>query len=297
MNSIQTRKENKIFHIVGTVRNVEHVLEQEFAQVNKIFGAFGEIYTYLVESDSEDKTSKVLSNMSASYNNFSYTSLGNIEKEISNRYARIAHCREIYLDYIRKLDIKIDYIVVVDLDGMNSKLNTDAVASCFKHKDWDAIFANQTGRYYDIGALRHQTWSPNDCFVVYNEMLKFTNEKNARLVAIQSRMITLEAKNVLIPVNSAYGGLGIYKKDAFVQGTYIGEDHNGNPLLDFVCFNEILTLKGYKLFINPQLINAKYNSHNAGSNLLYRFIRKTFKFLTVNRIKQPFKKLIIKIIS
>ena len=154
--------------------------------------------------------------------------------------------------------------MVVDLDGMNASLTKDSVRKTLEKSEvWDAVFANQRGRYFDIGALRHEYWSPNDCFRAMGWASTITTEKRARLLAIQSRMIKLEETAGLIPVDSAYGGLGIYKLNAFIRGSYVGFDQFGEPQLDFVTFNLRLSKMGYRLFIDSQLINSVFNSHNA----------------------------------
>ena len=129
--------------------------------------------------------------------------------------------------------------------------------------------ANQRGPYYDIWALRHKNWSPNDCWAQY----KFLNiydpdtEKNI-YSSVYSRMITLPINSAWIEVDSAFGGLAIYKKELFNIAEYVGLDEHGEEVCEHVHFHNRLKQHGAKLFINPQLINAEYTEHTA--HLLFK---------------------------
>jgi hypothetical protein len=191
-----------------------------------------------------------------------------------------------------------DYVVVADLDGMNSGLSMQSIKNSFNRDvEWDAVFANQLDRYYDVGALRNEYWAPNDSRAVYEWALKVTDEKNARMLAIQSRMIRLNSNAGLIPVMSAYGGLGIYKRNVFIEGSYIGFDSDGKSILDFVNFNQILSNKNYKLYIDSQLINHKISSHTASKFFTFKFLRLISKKIPSNYYKSKLKQYVIFLID
>ena len=286
------------FQVVGTIRDVAHVFERELLTVKNIFNNFGSVKMFLVESDSLDSSVEILENLQETLDDFSFISLGELEGKISNRLSRIAYCREVYLNYVREHCQDMDFIVVVDLDGMNSSLSTESVGKTLELVEhWDAVFANQGERYYDIGALRHKYWSPNDCFKVMEWANLITDRKSSRLLAIQSRMMRISPSAGLIPVDSAYGGLAIYKTRAFVRSTYIGNDEYDQPQLDFVTFNLKLREMGFRLFIDSQLINNNFNSHNAGSNIIYRFLKLAARRWESNSFKRKIKQIIISLIS
>lgn len=291
-------KDNLKIQIVGTVRDVANIISQELAIVERAFEKFGLLNIFLVESDSRDKTLKTLQELKETKRNFEYVSLGSLQSEIPNRYERIAYCREQYLNYVREKSDNIDYVVVVDLDGMNSNLSEDSVGNAFSQSEnWDAVFANQRGRYYDIGALRHEYWSPNNCFSVMHWASSITTNEYARLLAVQSRMIKIDEAAELIPVESAYGGLAIYRAEAFVQSSYIGLDENLNPQLDFVAFNLKLSEEGFRLFIDPQLINCVFNSHNASESKIYDRLKNLARNLPSSPLKRKIKWVILKLLS
>lgn len=153
--------------IVGTISNVSRVLAKDFERVFKSLSRFASISTYLVESDSTDNTKLVLSEMKKTYPNFEYVELGDLRNNIPDRIERIRFCRNEYVRYIRS-NYTInnwDFVVVVDLDGMNTAITTKSLNTCFTSTmNWDGCFANQKHGYYDLYALRHPEWMPNNCF-------------------------------------------------------------------------------------------------------------------------------------
>jgi hypothetical protein len=59
-------------------------------------------------------------------------------------------------------------------------------------------------------------------------------------------------------VDSAFGGLGIYRREAFLAGRYAGTDDlaGGIDVADHTPYHRQLRQKGYRIFINPALINC-----------------------------------------
>ena len=152
--------------IVGTVSNVGKYLKKDLIKIYHSLRRFNHISIFLVESDSTDSTIKVLDELSSSYSNFNYTSLGTLKQLIPDRIDRIRYCRNVYVDYIRAIPQakRPFYTIVADLDGINSKINYKSVDSCFYNQDWDVVLSNQTGGYYDVYALRCKSWQESDCF-------------------------------------------------------------------------------------------------------------------------------------
>ena len=110
------------------------------------------------------------------------------------RTQRIAFCRNYYLKLIEESTEynDVDYVVIADLDGVNYHLLPSSVATCWTRSNWDVCTANQYGPYYDIYALRHSLWSPNDC-AEEAKMLQILEVKRFtyKYVAILSRIIRI----------------------------------------------------------------------------------------------------------
>lgn len=276
--------------IVGTISNVENKLENELDQLISALANFNVSNIFLVESDSTDSTSTLLQKLTKKHSNLSYTKLGNLRNEIPNRIDRIRHCRNNYVQWIREnYSMNLwDYVVVVDLDGMNKKIKSAGIASCFLSPiSWDAVFANQKYGYYDIYALRHGVWMPYDCFRVLNIMKKklelwlLTRPIRSflfkRIYFDQLRRKLIYDKMLKIPINfdwiqvrSAFGGLAIYRTALFLENDYSIIFNRGNIRSEHIDFHEKCIKDGYKLYVNPKLINSNWNEYNINKSFYVR---------------------------
>ena len=268
---------SKNFLIVGLTRNCSSNIKNDIAKFQSAIKNFNNISWLIIESDSSDNTVETLKELETEVINFRFISLGALAPIIPLRTERIAHCRNKYLDEFRNNPIyeNIDYLVVADLDGLNDKLTENAFLSCWLRNDWDVCTANQSGPYYDIYALRHPFWSVNDCVKSYNFFinLKFSAEKSKE-IAILSKMIKIDQNTDWIEVESAFGGLAIYKKDAINTAYYIGIDNDGTEMCEHVNFHKMLRENGKRIFINPKFINADFTEHTLQ---LKRFTRLKIK--------------------
>jgi hypothetical protein len=262
--------------ITGIVKNIEKTLFEDLETLKLALSPIGELYWFLVESDSSDESVRSLGSFSTTEKNFSFVTLGNLNEPGVSRTVGMAHARNQYLKEIRenpKFE-GIDYVAIADFNQLNDRLSFESVKSCFERFDWDACFANQSGRYYDIWALRHPLWSPNDCWEqldFYRKYIKFP-EKALR-ISLESRMIRIPRNSEWIQVESAFGGFGIYKREALLTGEYAGLNKNGSPVCEHVPFHASLVQSDKKLFINPKLINAKSTDHSLRMNFLNSILR------------------------
>jgi hypothetical protein len=261
---IKTISTSKVL-IVGLARNCQDTIEREVQIINSAFSEAETVNWLVIESDSDDETLATLEKLSENVE-FAFITLGKLRKQYPKRTERIAKCRNRYLQELRvnkKYD-NIDYVVVADLDGVNSELTKTAVKSCWKFaEEWDACFANQSKVYYDIWALRHKTWCPNDCWQTYEFFLNHGMSKHRALhAAVYSRMLNIDSNEDPIEVNSAFGGLGIYKKHAILASAYIGLDDNKEEICEHVNLHTTMRDKGLKLYIIPSLINCGWIEHS-----------------------------------
>ena len=73
------------------------------------------------------------------------------------RTERLAICRNRCLEYLNyEKNNWVQYLIVVDADGVCNYLNTKVIRSIIEKDFWAAITANVRGNYYDIWALRHK---------------------------------------------------------------------------------------------------------------------------------------------
>lgn len=246
---------------------------------------FTSVEWLVVESDSQDGTLDQLTEIARRIPHFRYLSLGALQPKLPLRTERLAYCRNAYLDEFRSNSnySAIDYLVVADLDGANELLTAAAVSSCWSRSDWEGCTANQRGRYYDIWALRHPTWCPTDCWQDHRALVaRGMDHERARERVIYSRMRAISEQSPWVAVESAFGGLGIYRRSAIGAAQYIGLGPEGEEVCEHVAFHRTIRSNGARLYINPALINSGYNEHTWATRLVptlrrkWRIARRTF---------------------
>jgi len=261
--------------ITGIARDCAKTIRADVERLASAFSVVRDIRWLIVESDSADDTPAMLAAMQASIANFRAISLGTLRGDIPVRTERIAHCRNRYLEELqgdRYSDV--DYVVVSDLDGMNRLLTQRGVLSAFARNDWDVCCANQRGPYYDILALRHPTWSPGDCLDQLRQLrAQGVGEEAALRIAIYSKMVRIPTNREWIEVDSAFGGLAIYRKSILAGASYRGTDATGASVCEHVALHASIRQRHGRIFINPALINSGYNRHSFDAlpgSVLYR---------------------------
>ena len=278
---------NKTVRIVGLARNVQSNLAAEVVRLRRIFNSiYEEVEFFVVESDSSDETLSVLKKLSSEVPDFYYFTYGRLELELPNRIDRLIHCRNRYVQWLREQSVPAS-VVVVDFDIRNTKLSSNHVRQALSDLDFaDGIFANQSGRYFDIYALRCAGWSNSDCFVEYRELMKSMQPKKAKQKVIWSKMRKIGPKNYPIQVDSAFGGLAIYKNLVFQNYDYTSNEGITQES-EHVYLHRKLKADGLRLYIHPRLTNFGWNSHNLSSFRFFRLVdhlTDTPKFKRIRRL-------------
>ena len=272
--------------MTGLARDVAKFLPRELNRIEKELKDIFEIVNFLIiESDSKDNTEKVLENIKNKRHNFNYKSLGVIESILPNRIQRLAFCRNVYVKEVRenKLYKDVDFVAIVDFDIKNNRLRLNELKKLIGEHSWDAIFANQTGRYYDVYALRKKGWVENDCFADYKKFSMSMSSQDAKELAIWSKMRKIGKNSPLIPVDSAFGGLGIYRKNVFMNFDYslLNEQIHES---EHVSLHKKITDSNGLLFIVPNMTNFSWSAHNLSSFKILRMLdqasnRKGFRII------------------
>lgn len=247
--------------LAGPVRNVSAQIENEVEKLLGSFDQFKYVMCLVVESDSSDDTLVKLEMLSKKLSNFSFITVGELAKKLHKRTDRIAYCRNLIVDAVTN-DPKykdVDFIAMADMDGMNGLITREKVAQCWEvDEPWDVITANQLGEYYDTWALSHPYWNPMDCWEQKHRLENILGHQSALDIAIGSKQSPIDPRADLIEVDSAFGGLGIYSRKAFLAGRYAGTDDlaGGIDVADHIPFHRDLRKKGFRIFINPALVNC-----------------------------------------
>jgi hypothetical protein len=271
------------FLVAGLVRNCAACLRADVTKLRLALKGVKSLCWLLVESDSEDESTKILAQLSSEIENFHFISLGHLRWEIPQRTSRIAYCRNVYLRELSQnaLYKAVDFLIISDFDGVNSLITGEAISTCWKQLGWDVCTANQSGPYYDVWALRHPVWCPNDCWEQLRFLLQFQPSEKALFASVYGKMIRIPSENPWIEVESAYGGLAIYRRSAIQGAMYVGLNDRGEEVCEHVAFHADLRRRGCKLYINPKMINAAWTEHSE-QMMVHRRVGRM--------LKKPFRK-------
>jgi len=235
--------------ICGLTRDVADVLPQTIQRIEQL-GSFFESYKAVIfENDSQDDTLSLLEDWQARNNKviIQAESRGdpvNPGIRCLDRATRMAY-------YRNQLRVRVtracpegwaNNVIAVDTD-LPGGWSYDGVANTFGHPqaDWDFVgsnsilFRNYKGEknkpvYFDVWAFR---WRGSDTPTRPEDINPLHWPRGAAMV----------------PINSCFGGLGVYRMDAFRRCSYDGTD------CEHVPFHRKMRQSGMgRLFMNPSQI-------------------------------------------
>ncbi len=251
--------------VVGTARNASNNIKFDLLRIINSLDAIIPTLGFVVESDSDDNTVAELTELSNTDLRIRFVSLGSVSPVIPERIARLRHCRNIYIQEIRNNpDYKdCDLIVVADLDGINTKINTECLELALSSTvNWDVLTANQSARYYDILALRHPLWSPNNWILEMEWLAPFIGSRQAKEHSMANRMIRIPSGLPPIEVDSAFGGLALLRRWTIENCDYSEDSPGAAAEIDHVTLNRKVRAAGGHIYIHPGLINSNWTAHS-----------------------------------
>jgi len=242
--------------ICGLMKNANHVMESILKNVYSIVGVFADNYKIIiVESNSTDGTKESLTSAKTKDErlNVIHADFDLSSEEFKNRELRIAICRNLYLKAIYADETAYDYVIVIDLDEIFSEsFNIDNLKKSLEFHKWDALFANQTDRYYDIWALRGLGVN-YDCWNTLYADTSNDSYETKRKKYISSKQIQIPRNHHPIRIQSAFGGLGIYKHKMLIDIKPLYKEIEG--ACEHIEFHNQLIKAGFAdLFIHPNLL-------------------------------------------
>jgi hypothetical protein len=156
-----------------------------------------------------------------------------------------------------------NFLLIVDLDGIVTRIPDGLLKELLEEEgDWAALFANQSGPYYDLAALRHQHWNPEDPFMYQDFLLSVGYKRRAAAKkAIVEKMLLIQSSAPRIRVDSAFGGMAIYRLSHLPTSSRYKGIVDGQQVCEHVPLNSSLSAINLGLYIEPKLIIAKYTEH------------------------------------
>ncbi len=232
--------------ICGLCRDVRPYLPRTAARVERLGGMFADYRVVLFENDSTDATCEFLSDWQNKNSQVDVISqrVGAVKYPQTRSLARaawLAHCRNIYRERIVEQLSDFEHVIVVDMD-LPGGWSYDGVAHTFGDDDWDFV-----GSYGITPRLDRRDKKPP---VVHHDVWAFRPAVNtpARKL-VNHNDLHLQRGEPLLPVESCFGGLGVYRMECMKAAEYSGSD------CEHVDFHSQLRGVGLKrLFLNPSQI-------------------------------------------
>lgn len=255
--SIAEIKENiltKKIAFLGCARNCISSIEEAIDVISNIGSNFLDYKIYIAENNSTDGTLLKLKSLIQSYP-IEVLSFDNLDIFMPLRTQRLSYCRNELLNVAISQDF--DYICVADMDGVFSRsLEIQKFLSNWAYeKCWDACFPINEGIYYDLWAFRHPEILTEDFSIRINRADYLIGESNIMNIFVKplQNMDFSQLKNWL-EVDSAFGGMGIYKLNSLRNIKYCGYK-DGREVCEHVELHRNMRLINQaKLYINPEFI-------------------------------------------
>ncbi|NOD36361.1 MULTISPECIES: hypothetical protein [unclassified Ruegeria] len=255
-------------NILGVVRNGGSAL---IDTINRIESLSVQLHRYSVTiatNDNTDDTDRVLSEYADRNQRVEILQLDGLISKQPDRIERITMARNAVLKRLEEKDSDLDLTLVLDLDGPNVCLDVQAVLTAAQRVVplWEGVFANSKPAYYDIYALRCPGWCDEDVWQrIQNTRRPLFGRLKWRKALLKSavfdRQFHIPAETPLIPVDSAFGGAGLYKTRALRGLRYSCRDEKGHQVCEHVMLHKQLRDRGARLFIDPALTTLAPDHH------------------------------------
>ena len=238
--------QNKIA-VVALARNCDNLLLKSIENIQAL--ECKKLKIFIFENDSEDDTKNSINIIAKKYDNISFKSIDNGNKYLQDRSRErtndLADYRNECQDWVKENCSDCDYVIVLDLDAdlgfsidgiynsigwFDSLYDVGGIASyslILRHFPKNIKFS-----HYDTFATRLNDWLPTP----------EDDDQNAGWMKRIHPLIGSEPFHLY----SCFGGLAVYKTEAFLFGRYSGELGS-----EHVKFHKDLHDNGYKMYLNP----------------------------------------------
>jgi hypothetical protein len=252
--------------ICALARDCAPALANNLPLLDRLCARFDKAQVIIVENDSKDESKAVLrawagarSHIKLLLDDFGTKRVPDTESTTYNpsysrfRVENLAFHRNRCLDLAASLP-GLEYLIVVDIDLQ--RIDIDGIAHAFGQTvPWDAQFAN--GRYSD-------PWRPQlrdfyfDTYALW-ELGDSETQTERKIACYQQTLQPLRKGMPLLAVQSAFGGLGIYRWDAIRGHRYGVEQNRSDGRVEVICEHAFIHRRmidaGHnRLFINPSML-------------------------------------------
>jgi len=215
------------------------------ARFNHLASLFKDHAFIVYENDSEDETVDYLESwqmkdperISLTTEKLDRERLGGMGQQ---RVVRMAEYRNKCLDKVREKFLDYDYYILIDMD-LTGGFSYDGVANTIGSEFlWSGVAAN--GKNSRRG--NHVYW---DTFA-HRDLGHGMGTHGGRMKGYHGKYATSGRGDPWVKVNSAFGGMAIYKIGDVINSTYTGEASEHVP------FHLDIIQRGGNIFMNPNLV-------------------------------------------
>lgn len=292
-------KINKNVVIAALARDCAGPLSNNISLIEQLRDNFLWSHVVVVENDSKDNTKEILFNWERESKdvkiiskNFGVKTIPDQTAEMLSpstsfyRIEKMAFYRNIYIDYIKSLNHKIDYVIIIDVDV--ETFSIDGIIKSIEevNDNWGGIFSNGITKSNILGFSSEIYF---DIFAVYEYPLRnffsYTQKDLEKSFKTVNKQIN---KHNYYSVISAFSGIGIYKYEAIKNLRYeaLRNIENSNEAIcEHIPFNAQIIKLGYKNYISKDLF-VLYGSHNFGLilKLYLPSVFLNFTYITYHKI-------------
>ena len=229
-----------------------------------------DLKVYIAENDSTDNTRDTILSLASNDSRVVPVLLESLDDKFCTRESRIAFCRDRLLDTLMlenmnglycPIDLDIDFACLGDHGSFLASCQLVDSGVC------TAVFPSSAPFYYDIHALRARGWCLNSCWkeiqhskargALWNLLvyLSYVSSRQRSFASLQSNGLKL------IPVISAFGGIGAYSlrivAESGARYSSTALSNQDLKLCEHVVFNSYLG----GLFVNPSWAVAAPSEH------------------------------------
>lgn len=254
-----------VFIICSIVRNAERGLKRNIPVMMALCRQCKDYRVIVYENDSKDKTKLLLAEWAKLDPERVHVLLNDTDSSKTipmrqtvmcnpffshKRIDKMAALRNQYMEYVDRQGWKGDYYLVVDLDV--AQLSFKGILSSFEtNVDWDAVTAFGYSTSPRLRRRYHDTYALTE----YGEQILPQTEEKIKSLA--DRYGKLKPTDEWVRVYSAFGGLAIYKFEAF-DGLRYAVFENADKRVEVRCEHysiyQQMEMKGFnRVYINPAM--------------------------------------------
>ncbi len=265
---------------LGLAQNCEKFLPKFFNVIDEI-AKKKKIKVFIGENNSNDFTFDIIQKKISSseiYNCVDTTFIENFE----DRIKRLANARQALKEIIINLEIKAEYVCVIDLDDViNETFNENLINKLSEtlkkyHDKYFGISVSSKPYYYDILNFESEEF-PNKSIkqLQNNKSIKSYNDRKKFIYNVQNSL----TQNKNFECVSGFNGLCLYFFDDYIKSNYTEDSKDQTP--EHLLFNRTLNkISGKKILVTENFFKMP-EEHKPLNNIFQFIFEKILKYLYI----------------